>query len=188
VVIGKATGVQGNERLTAATGLVLLVLLAMEGFTVLSVRGMFGIHVFVGLLLIPPIALKLASTGYRFTRYYTGKPAYRQAGPPRPVPRIIAPVLVLLPGPQGDRLVRTVHTASFVIWFFMMTIHVLTYVWRSPGLALGDFSSHGNRLRGALSRRSLVAGSVLLGVVAAVVFLPLDASWVNWLSFRHFEG
>jgi hypothetical protein len=201
VVIGKATGVQGNERLTAATGLVLLVLLAVEGFTVLSVRGMFGIHVFVGLLLIPPIALKLASTGYRFTRYYWGNPAYRQAGPPRLIPRIIAPVLVLctvtlfgsgvlmlLQGPQGDRLVRTVHTASFVIWFFMMTIHVLTYVWRSPGLALGDFSSHGSRLRGALSRRSLVAGSVLLGVVAAVVFLPLDASWVNWLSFRHFEG
>jgi hypothetical protein len=201
VVIDKASGVQGNERLTATTGLVLLVLLAVEGFTVLSVRGMFGVHVFVGLLLIPPIGLKLASTGYRFTRYYTGNRAYRQAGPPRPIPRIVAPVLVLctvtlfgsgvlmlLQGPQGNRLVRTLHTASFVLWFCVMTIHVLTYVWRSPGLALEDFSSHGNRVRGALGRRSLVVGSVLLGVVAAIVFLPLDASWVHWLSFRRFEG
>lgn len=198
---GKASGVQGNERLTATTGLVLLVLLAAEGFTVLSVRGMFGVHVFVGLLLIPPIGLKLLSTGYRFTRYYTGNQAYRQAGPPRPIPRIIAPILVLctvvlfgsgvlmlLQGPRGNDLIRTLHTASFFVWFFVMAIHVLTYVWRSPALALADLSAAGNTLGGALSRESLVAGSILLGVVAAVVFLPLDASWVHWLSFRHFGG
>lgn len=80
MLTGMASGVQGNERLTATTGLILLALLAVEGFTVLSVRGMFGMHVFVGLLLLPPIGLKLASTGYRFTRYYTRNRAYREAG------------------------------------------------------------------------------------------------------------
>jgi hypothetical protein len=201
VLTGRATGVQGNERLTATTGLVLLVLLAIEGFTVLSVRGMFGMHVFVGVLLIPPIGLKLATIGYRFTRYYTGNRAYRQAGPPRPIPRTIAPILVLctvtlfgsgvvllLQGPQGDNIVRTAHTASFFVWFWVMAIHVLAYVWRSPGLALADIAPAGSTLSGALSRRSLVVGSVLMGVVAAVVFLPLDSSWVHWLSFRRFGG
>src|SRR6266700_2655738 len=41
-----------------------------------------GLHMFVGLLLIPPVALKLASTGYRFVRYYTASPAYRRKAPP----------------------------------------------------------------------------------------------------------
>lgn len=198
VVAGRTSGVLGNERLTATTGLVLLVLLAIEGFTVLSVRGMFGVHVFVGLLLIPPIGLKLLSTGYRFTRYYTGNRAYRQAGPPRPIPRIIAPllilctvtlfgtgVLLLLLGPQQGDFTRTIHTYAFFVWFVFMAIHVLTYVRRSPGLALADMSVQGSAVRGRVTRQSLVVGSVVLGLVAAVVFLPLDASWVQWLSFRH---
>ncbi len=197
----KAYGVQGNERLTATTGLVLLVLLAVEGFTVLGVREMFGIHVFVGLLLLPPIGLKLASTGYRFVRYYTGNTAYRQAGPPRPLLRVIAPFLVLctvalfgsgllllLEGPQNHDTVRTIHTASFFVWFWLMAIHVLAYIWRSPGLVWADISHQGSTLRGGLSRESLVVGSVLVGVIVGIVFLPLDSSWVNWLSFRHFGG
>ena len=200
MVSTRPLGVQGNERLTATTGLVLLVLLAVEGFTVLGVRGMFGLHVFVGLLLIPPIGLKLSSTGYRFMRYYTGNRAYRSAGPPRPLPRIIAPflvvctvtlfgsgVLLLLRGPQGDT-VRTVHSVSFFVWFWIMSIHVLIYVWRTPGLALNDVLRRGEGMRGMLARESLVMGSVMLGVVVALVFLPLDASWVQWLSFRQFGG
>jgi hypothetical protein len=187
--------------LTAATGLVLLILLAVEGFTVLGVHRMLGLHVFVGLLLIPPIGLKLASTGYRFTRYYTRNRAYRAAGPPRPLPRTIAPILVactltlfgsgvllLLQGPGRSGFVRTLHTASFVLWFFVMTIHVLTYVWRSPALALADYSSRGPGLAGAPIRRSLLAGSVLLGIVTALAFLPLDAGWVHWFAFRHEHG
>ena len=37
---------------------------------------------FLGVLLIGPVALKLASTGYRFVRYYTSEPRYRRKGPP----------------------------------------------------------------------------------------------------------
>ena len=38
-IAGATSGVAGNSRLTAATGLVLLVLLAVEGVTLLGVRG-----------------------------------------------------------------------------------------------------------------------------------------------------
>jgi len=49
----------------------------------------------IGMVLIPPVALKLGSTGYRFARYYLGSPVYRAKGPPLLPLRLLAPVLVL---------------------------------------------------------------------------------------------
>ncbi len=56
-------GPLGNERLTNSTGLVLLVLLAVETLTTLALDSFLNVHIFLGLLLIPPVVLKLASTG-----------------------------------------------------------------------------------------------------------------------------
>ena len=69
---GKSGGVDGNARLTAATAVVLLVLLAALGVTILSIGQLVWWHVLLGMLLIPPVLLKLGSTGWRFVRYYTG--------------------------------------------------------------------------------------------------------------------
>src|SRR5436305_7782820 len=79
----------GNERLTATTAVVLLVLLAAEGVTILSIQPLLSAHIVIGLLLIPPVALKLGSTGYRFVRYYAGDAAYVEKGPPRVVMRLL---------------------------------------------------------------------------------------------------
>jgi hypothetical protein len=68
-------GAEGNERLTALTGMVLLVLLAAEGVTILSVRRLLTLHLFLGMLLIGPVVLKACSTIYRFLRYYSGPPS-----------------------------------------------------------------------------------------------------------------
>lgn len=87
----RAWGPLGNERLTSTTGLVLLVLLAVETLTTLALRTYLPVHIFLGLLLLPPVALKLASTGWRFARYYTRNEAYRLEGPPRPLLRLLAP-------------------------------------------------------------------------------------------------
>ena len=87
-------GVPGNERLTAEMGAVLFVLLAVLGLTIPMVRSLMYEHVFLGMLLIPPVALKLASTGYRFVRGCTKDPAYRLAGQPAPLERVIAPLVV----------------------------------------------------------------------------------------------
>src|SRR5690348_2628826 len=88
-------GTEGNARLTATTGIVLLGLLAAEGVTILSIRSLLSVHVFIGLLLIPPVLLKLASTGYRFFRYYTRAAEYVRHGPPILFMRmLVAPVLV----------------------------------------------------------------------------------------------
>ena len=94
-VDGADTGVAGNARLTGVTAAVLLIALAIEGFTVLDVRQMIVIHFFVGFVLIPVTTLKLASTGWRFAKYYRRDPAYRRKGPPHPVLRILGPLIVL---------------------------------------------------------------------------------------------
>ena len=47
-------GAEGNERLTAITGAVLLVLFAAEGLTILSIHQLITVHFFVGMLLIGP--------------------------------------------------------------------------------------------------------------------------------------
>ena len=61
-------GVESNARLTAATGAVLLVLLAAEGLTLVSLDRFLRWHELIGVLVLPPIVLKLGATGYRFVR------------------------------------------------------------------------------------------------------------------------
>jgi len=85
----------GNERLTAAIGVLLLVPILVELATiVLGVHTFMSLHVFVGLALIPAVLLKLGSTAWRFARYYTRSRAYVEHGPPQLAMRLLAPLLV----------------------------------------------------------------------------------------------
>ena len=88
-------GPAGNARLTAWTGLVLLVLFVAELVTLLDVHGLIGWHLALGVILIPPALLKTATTGWRIVRYYTGDKAYREAGPPPLLLRVLGPLVVL---------------------------------------------------------------------------------------------
>ena len=80
--------------MTATSGLVLLVLLPIEGLTLLSLHSLLSVHMLVGFALIPPVALKLGSVSYRFFRYYARSPAYVCKGPPLPALRVLAPPLL----------------------------------------------------------------------------------------------
>ena len=101
-----AGGTTGNERLTATTGVVLIALLAVIGVTIISLRQLLWVHLFVGMLLIGPVALKLGSTGYRFARYYTGNLSYRRVGPPPALLRAIAPMVVPPPSSSSPAASR----------------------------------------------------------------------------------
>ena len=147
-------GTEGNARLIGLTGLVLLVLLAIEGVTILDIGPLLSVHVFVGLLLIPPVALKLAATGYRLLRYYMRAGEYVRKGPPLLLMRmVVAPGLVaatlvlfatgvalLAVGPRGG-IVLGLHKASFIVWLGAFGIHVLAYVLRVPGLVAADWGA-----------------------------------------------
>jgi hypothetical protein len=88
-------GTEGNERLTSTIGLALLALLVVEAATTLSLSTYLNVHIFLGLLLLPAVSLKLASTGWRALRYYSDSAPYRLLGPPVLAMRALAPLLVV---------------------------------------------------------------------------------------------
>ncbi len=179
----RSRGVEANSRLTGTVAAVLLVLLAAEGVTVLRVRALLTPHVFIGMLLVPPVLLKIGSTGYRFVRYYTGSPAYRRKGPPPIALRVLGPFVVVLtvclfasgigllyagPGLRHD--LALVHKASFVLWFGAMAVHVLGHLLDTARLAPRDFYRHTRKqVEGAGARQWALAASLALGALLAVL-------------------
>src|ERR1700754_912858 len=186
-------GVAGNARLTGAVAVALLVLLAAEGVTIPFIGQLLGPHMFIGLLLIPPVALKLASTGYRFARYYTHDEPYVRKGPPPIALRLLAPgvvlttlavfgtgVALLFTGPPSQTLIFA-HKLSFIAWVALMSLHVLGHLLELPRLASADWRRTGPRearLAGAGLRVSAVGASIVLGVALGFVALSVGASWL----------
>ncbi len=136
-----AGGTDGNERLTTLTGLLLIGLLAILGVTIIRIGQLLWLHLFLGLVLLGPVALKLASTGYRFARYYTSDEGYRRKGPPAPALRALAPLVVLLTlavfgtgvallllGRGSRDPLVLIHKVSFFAWLALTSLHVLGHL------------------------------------------------------------
>jgi uncharacterized membrane protein len=194
-------GTDGNEQLTAMVGVLLLLLLAVIGVTILRKSELISVHLFVGLLLIGPIALKMGSTGYRFIRYYAGAPAYRSKGPPLLSLRLIAPVVVittvlvfasgivlLFVGPAHHGPWASIHKVSFIVWLVFTSIHVLGHLLempaalsaaRRPSAELGELDA------GGAGRWIALAGVCVLGLVVAVLLIPQFAAWTAAGAFPH---
>lgn len=189
-------GVDGNERLTAATAVVLVVLLAALGVTILSIGSLIWWHVLLGMLLIPPVLLKLGSTGWRFARYYARAPEYLRRGPPLLPLRLMAPLVIaatlavfatgvalLIVGPAGGVLVG-LHKASFVVWLVVTAIHVLAHLRSIPKLVASDWRRRPLRpernVPGTGWRALLLAGSVVAGAILAIATVRYAQPWVHW--------
>jgi hypothetical protein len=197
-VVDTTGGAAGNEKLTAMTGAVLLVLLAAEGLTLLGVHRMLTLHFFLGMLLIGPVLLKIGSTSYRFVRYYTGAPQYVRKGPPALLLRLLGPVVmgtsvgvlgtgvalaVVGPGPS---LWLFAHKAFFVLWFAATTVHVVWYAPQLPRLLAGD-SPQARRvtrvLAGAGKRWLLLVAALVAGLVLALATYHMAGSWNRLAGF-----
>ena len=177
-------GPEGNEILTSATAVALTLLLLAEGVTVIRMNGLVGAHMFIGLVLIPPIALKLASTGYRFVRYYTGARPYREKGPPLLPLRLLAPILVsttfgvfvsgvllMALGHRSDTLML-IHKASFIVWGVAFGIHFLSYLPRVSRALRADWgAARRHAVPGSGLRAMLVAASLGGGVALALALV-----------------
>ena len=166
-------------------------LLVAEGVTVLDVGGMLSLHMFIGLVLIPPVLLKLASTSYRMVRYYTAARAYREKGPPALPLRMLAPVLVaatlgifasgvalLALGHRSD-LLLTLHKASFIVWGVVFAVHFLAYCRGCCGPSAPTGAWRGGRgcragRCGWPCSRAALGG----GVALALTLLPAITDWV----------
>jgi hypothetical protein len=184
----------GNERLTATVGVLLLVPIAVELVTILlGVHTFMSLHVFVGLALIPPVLLKLGSTGWRFARYYTRSGAYVAHGTPQLAMRLLAPLLVVatvvlfgsgvamgvLHG-HSLQIARRLHGPASVIWLVLIGIHVLVYLRRAITSGSRDLRPDARpRVLGAAWRTYTVAAALVLGVLAGAATIPSQHRWVD---------
>lgn len=184
----------GNERLTALAGLTLLVLSAVEYLTLLfGLQHYLSWHVFVGFVLLPPIALKLASTGWRFVRYYTRNEDYRGKGAPQILMRLLAPLLVgftiLLFGSgvamglvhgQALTLARRIHGPAAFCWTLLIGAHVLAYLRRALWSAREDVAPRTRRaVVGAAGRIIALGTAIAAGVVLGMATLPAQHHWLH---------
>jgi hypothetical protein len=171
-------GSDGNEQLTAIVGTLLLVVLAIEGATLLNLGSLLTMHAFVGMLLIPIVALKLSSTGWRMLRYYLRGDEYVRRGPPHLALRVlVAPVIVvstvlllatgvaLLALDETHGAIVGLHKASFIVWLGATSLHVLTRVSNLLPILR-------RRLAGTALRLGLVAASLVAGLLLATLTLP----------------
>jgi hypothetical protein len=203
-VLGRTGGPAGNARLTAWTGLVLLVLFLAELVTLLDVRGLISWHVALGVLLLPPALLKTASTGWRILRYYTGSRPYREAGPPPLLLRILGPLVVaatlallgtgivlIALGEQRSRSGAIdwvgLHQAMFVVFAIVAGLHVLARL--VPALALTTRRVRTRvglpeRVSGGGRRLALVVAALAVAGLATALLLPLASDWHGDEHFR----
>ncbi len=183
-------GPRGNAQLTAWTGLLLFVLFAAEGVTIVSLRGLLSWHIAIGAILIPVALLKTASTGWRILRYYVGSRIYVQAGPPPILLRLLGPIVILttlavlgtgvmliVVGPT-DRggIWLGLHKVTFVLWFAAMAAHVLTRFIPAV-MTVNEGSRSPRRVPGWQGRAAALIGSVAVGVVLALVLVRADGAW-----------
>ena len=200
--VGSGGGVDGNARLTGGAGAALFVILAVEGITILQIKQLISVHVFVGMLLVPLFLLKTATTSYRAAHYYTGDPSYRRKGPPLPILRFTGPLLVLsslaLLG-TGIALIALgrnvghqylwLHRATFFVWGALIAVHVLGHLRETATLTAADWQERNwsgeaeHRLAGARARLSLLVVTLAVGTVLGIASL----AWIGtWHHIGHF--
>jgi len=169
-----------NERVTALAGAAIYVLLMAIGVTVLQISALLGAHYFVGFLLIPPVALKLWTTGSRFAHYYGGNLSYRMAGaPPLLLRFVVAPfvvvstIVVFATGIElwifglafGDGWM-TAHAISAVLMLLSGAIHIAAHVRRSAAAVAEEISARNSR--NTATPRSIIVGVLALGLAIAL--------------------
>lgn len=183
-----------NERLTSIAGAVLFVLILVELVITANLHSLLSVHIFVGVLLAGPLVVKMASTGYKFVRYYTGSPVFQEKGRPHWLLRLAAPFLVLLTvlvfvsgfalafvGPAHMGIFFDVHAASVALWIPVVTVHVYAHIRNVPRRVASDLTNRkGYHVPGRNGRVGLNIAALVVGLIAAIVMMPVSASWNHW--------
>jgi hypothetical protein len=201
-------GPAGNARLTAWLGVLLLALFLVELVTLLNVDGLLSWHIAVGVLLVPPALVKTGSTGWRIVRYYTGHPAYRQAGPPPMLLRVLGPLVVLstlavlgtglaliATGPDAGRTplltvlgyritTLTLHQGTFIVWAVATGLHTLGRLAPALHILRGP-RADGHEVPGRSPRGAGLVTAALVAAVAAAVVLNASGGWLTADLHQH---
>ena len=200
-VLPRSGGPAGNTLLTAWTALVLLVLSVGELLTLFDVRGLISWHVALGALLVPPAAMKTASTTWRMASYYLGRTPYREAGPPPLLLRLLGPLVVvstlglLATGVLLDLLGEerahqalvaalgfrvdwvTAHQAFFAVWAAAAGLHLLGRIVPALRATLVRGPRAGQPVPGRWARSLYFVVMMAAAAALAVLLVRADSSW-----------
>jgi hypothetical protein len=179
----RAPDAEANARLTGTTGIVVLILFLIETVTVLlGVSNVLSLHITIGVLLAPPVLLKLASTTWRMVNYYKGTGVYVQRGAPTPLLRALGPLLGLLmllllasglalaagPGWAHDPALL-VHNVAFYLTLAAIALHLTAHLPEAVRLTTRDMARRQRNLSpGARYRALAVLASLLAGALLAL--------------------
>jgi hypothetical protein len=195
-----AHSVEANSRLTGTTGAVLLLLFCAEVATVvLGVRSVLTLHVMIGLLLVPPLLVKISSVSWRFFQYYRHDEAYRRKGPPAPALRLLGPILLaatlvlfssgitllLAPTAFGGNL-KHIHSISFYVWLLVLLVHVTAHAGDLRRLATKDWVRRTRAaVPGALVRQLALLASLAAGMALALSLVAHVGTYQHHVSPPH---
>jgi hypothetical protein len=195
-------GPAGNARLTAWTGLTLLVLVLAQLLTLVDVRRLVTWHIAIGAVLIPYALLKTGTTTWRMVGYYARRRPYHQAGPPPLVLRVLGPAVVastlavlasgvvlvaLGPGASRQVLVSglgqrvdavTLHQATFVVFDVVVGLHLLARFVPALLLVTGHRDAGSARqVPGRPGRGGAWALAAVAAALSAVLLVHLEGAW-----------
>jgi hypothetical protein len=182
-----------NSRLTGIAASFVLPLALSEVVTVaLGVRSVINLHVTVGLALLGPVLLKLASVTYRMASYYRGASGYAQRGKPAVGLRLLggalalsflsmlASGLALIVGPSGvHSAARSTHEVSAYVVVLLLIGHLAVHVRPAVRLAAADIRPRTPKVRGARSRWLALLVSLTLGGVLALLLGGRGATYLH---------
>jgi hypothetical protein len=180
---------EANLRLTSYSGLVLLLLLALVYLTGVVFDPLRQVHFAVGFAIIPLLLVKLGSTGWRAASYYLGREPYRSSGPPRLVPRLLAPLLVvsaIVASVTGVVLWvlgtkrgawATLHTDSVVVLALVFGLHTLTYIQRAVRASSDSLAADQ-----VTRQERIMLWALAVALVAAVLAIGLEPPWQDLSS------
>jgi hypothetical protein len=142
------------------------------------------VHFAIGFAIIPLLAVKLGSTGWRAANYYLRREPYRSDGPPQLIPRLLAPLLVVsaliatITGVVLWALGRqrgtwaTLHTDSVVVLAIVLALHTLTYIQRAVRASSGGIVS------AEITREERVMlWALAVALIVAVLAIGLEPPW-----------
>jgi hypothetical protein len=181
---GRTPQVIGNLILTSHAGLIILFALVLLYLSGLAFTPLRPVHFALGFALIPILVVKLASTAWRAIGYYLHRDAYRAAGPPWLLPRVIAlplaaaAVLATISGvvlwSQGTDhgTWAAIHTDSVIALGVIVLVHLAVYLRKALRASARSLAAT------AINRpERVIVWALVAALVAGAIATGLEPTW-----------
>jgi hypothetical protein len=176
--------VTGNLILTSHAGLIILFALVLLYLSGLAFTPLRPVHFALGFALIPILVVKLASTAWRAIGYYFHRDAYRAAGPPWLLPRMIAlplAVAAVLATASGVVLWSegsdhgtwaAVHTGSVIALGIVVLVHLAVYLRKAVRASAKSLAA-----TAVTPAERVIVWALLAALVAGAIATGLEPTW-----------